>query len=204
MRAKKFCFAIALTLFLGLLQFSCSLMESGPRPRLYFAHAVNLYGTPLETHIQILLRHRFQGEYDIENPNQPNHQKGYTEQGGMDYFFNEVLPQMDACVAMPFFDGMWGKGVAGEAKWFLERGKPVWVLDPPEILTKNPAVPVFFSLRKLRPEEIQKITTDDPTLVLSREETRLRTWLIYNKVFRSFTEAHKAKMPIPEGFYPQK
>lgn len=147
---------------------------SNPRV-LYFAHAVNSYNTLLEKTIIGLIYNHFP-KATIENPNQPHHQVGYRkyaqrtkESGathkGMNYFFDEVLPKCDECIAMPFLDGRMGLGVAGEAKWFASRDIPVWVVLPSvyettqtlEKIICNPliesTVSNYFRIRLLTEEE---------------------------------------------------
>lgn len=170
--------------------------------KIYFAHPVNVYGTEIEKQGLELLEVVFPGQ-EIENPNQPHHQKGYAEWSkrqkekdthkGMNYFFEEVLPSCAGCAAMPFLDMRFGLGVVGEAKWFLERKLPVWIILPSVSL-----------VRQITAKEIEMILSYDPNLVVPHEETRLRTWKIYNQIMRPYEEAHLVKMPVPEGFYPDK
>jgi hypothetical protein len=189
--------------------------------RLYFAHAVNAYNTPIEGAAINLIATSFPGSV-IENPNQPHHQVGYKAwqqrtakdrdtHKGMSYFYDDVLPTCDGCVAMSFLDGRMGLGVAGEAKWFLERWLPVYVMLPlskptpeqVEEFIKDPASGLF-AIRSLT--DIQKqqlLLADTPPLVLSHQETRLRTWTVYNKKLRPYEKAHEASMSVPVGFYPE-
>ncbi|MDP2593915.1 MAG: hypothetical protein Q8P36_01065 [bacterium] len=173
----------------------------------YFAHAVNLYGTPLEAAaVRLIADHFGIQPGDVENPNQPHHQVGYTEYAkrpkaadvshkGMNYFYDEVLPLCDGCVAMPFLDGRMGLGVASEAKWFAERGLPVFVLAAMADTHLSFIYPMKSEERKL-------LLASDPCLVVPHIETRLRTWLIYNKTMRPYATAHLARMPLPDNFYP--
>lgn len=109
----------------------------------YFAHATNAYNKPIEkAALQFIADNIAGGDIGrIENPNQPHHQEGYDRYAervkrsyknhkGMNYFYDEVLPGCGSCVAMPYLDGRVGLGVAGEALWFLERGLPVWYMEP--------------------------------------------------------------------------
>ena len=194
--------------------------DKGKVLRLYFAHAVNIYNTPIEDAAVKLISNHFPSA-EIENPNQLHHQIGYkkwaqrahesdTKHKGMNYFFDEVLPLCNGCVAMPFLDRRMGLGVAGEAKWFIEKGLPVWIFVP----TKNPSIELveefaqtlyngLFFIRPIKDSEVDQLLTNDPVLVVPHEETRLRTWLVYNRQMRPYQEAHKVSMPIPDGFYPQ-
>lgn len=159
---------------------------------LYFAHPVNVFGTPLEAELEELIRLAFPfPSMRIENPNQPCHQEGYARwkklsdaQGhkGMGYYFEEVLPSCAACIALPFIDGKWGRGVAGEAQFFLKKGAPVYVIDP---RTKR-----IFAVTHFLAE---LLLANDPRAVLSVEETRARTWVspeLYNKEKLSYEKAH--------------
>ena len=188
----------------------------------YFAHPVNIYGEPLEAAFEELIAQALTGgRHDvIENPNQPCHQIGYDryarrkkESGlnhkGMNYFYDEVLPNCLGCVAVPFLDFRIGRGVAGEMQWFIEKNKPVWIVFPVCGISNNLSDFVrnplsgCFDVRPLAPEEKQRIILSDPKFVVPHEETRLRTWRIYNKDRRPYEEAHLVSMPVPEGFYPQ-
>lgn len=194
--------------------------------KIYFAHPVNLYGDLLEeAFLRFIAHYLTDGNLDaIENPNQPHHQEGYrvwaarakensTQHRGMNYFFDEVLPKCKGgCVALPFLDGRMGLGVAGEAKWFLERSMPVWIvkslLMPTYAQLKefvdHPLHVLLFELRPLQEVEGVLLLEEDPQLVVPHEETRLRTWTVYNREKRPYELAHLAQMPIPEGFYPVK
>lgn len=203
--------------------------------RIYFAHAVNTYGQPIEKAWLTLIAHCFPNS-EIENPNQPHHQISYEEwkkrtetsrnrHSAMDYFYEEVLPALNGCVAAPFPDNRIGLGVAGETKKFILRNKPVWLIEATRVLTptdfenfiKNPLNGLF----RIRPftdkeialifaevsDDLQKINLPNAEFVIQHQETRLRTWIVYNKVSRPYEEAHLVKMSpdgkMPEGFYPE-
>ncbi|MBP6886254.1 MAG: hypothetical protein KBC02_03380 [Candidatus Pacebacteria bacterium] len=98
--------------------------------RLYFGHPVNSYDTELEAYILERVP-RLIPSCTLENPNTVAHQEGYRRSksrtgNGMVYFYECVLPLCDGGVFLPFGDGMWGAGVAGEARYFLMHGMPVW------------------------------------------------------------------------------
>lgn len=203
--------------------------------KIYFAHAVNLYGTLVEKACEALILDHFRG-ITIENPNQPQHQAAYTEwvkhsaksrdvHNAMQYFYTVVLPDLDECVAMPFLDGRLGLGVAGETKKFINWGRPVWFMEPrpnptPEDMgefIENPQSGLF-RIRPFTDEEIalimaevsddpQKINLSNTRFVVQHQETRLRTWKVYNRVKRPYEEAHLVSMSpdgkMPEGFYPE-
>jgi hypothetical protein len=106
---------------------------------LYFGHPVNTYNTDLELRLLELIRQYFEynlklDDFVIENPNQKVHADGYLkwkqEKGnGMLYYFEEVLPKQDGGIFLPFRDGMWGKGVFGEAEFLMKTGRIVWQID---------------------------------------------------------------------------
>lgn len=136
------------------------------KKKIYFGHPVNFYeGSEFNTHgnkeselIKIISR-RFP-EYKIENPNQPPHQRNYVkwkeEKGnGMKYYFEKVLPKMNAGIFLCFEDGMFGKGVFGEAENLWKRKKDIWEINPEG------------RIRRMFPK---------PSLCLSYEETRKRVY----------------------------
>ncbi|MDO8676771.1 MAG: hypothetical protein Q7K16_03970 [Candidatus Azambacteria bacterium] len=191
--------------------------------RIYFAHPVNIYNEPIEKAFEELIAHCLAGDDHnaIENPNQPCHQKGYDayakrakesdiQHKGMNYFFDMVLPNCSMAVALPFLDGRMGLGVAGELKWFVEREKAVWIIMPARMpvigeldeFTENPLNSLFF-IRSFMAKEVELLLLNDPAIVVPHEETRLRTWKVYNRVMRPYEEAHLATLPLPEGFYPK-
>ncbi len=188
------------------------------RLALYFAHPVNTYNTPLEERA-IRLLERFFPTARIENPNQPHHAAAYQEYKkkqedqrtgrGMRYFFDVVLPACNGCGAMPFLDGKIGAGVAGEAAHFIEKGQPVYMVEAEKesvrLFTKEEARQIldWSNMRTVSKSSDEWLRTGNE-VVSSIEETRLRTWRIYNRERRPYEEAHLVSMPIPPGFYPEK
>lgn len=134
--------------------------------KLYFGHPVNTYGTELEERIIAEILRLFP-ESTVENPNQPKHQKGYDRYkrgygNGMGYYFQEVLPECDGGIVLPFGDGALGAGVFGEARFLMDRGKPVWIIE----CEGMPDGPIVFV--PLRPgQEI---------IALTAPETRARVY----------------------------
>ena len=99
-------------------------------PWLYFGRPVNTYNTERERTLLDIVTAAFPG-YQVENPNQPHHQQGYRDWkartgNGMNYYYQIVLPKMDAGIFLSFADGMWGAGVYNEALFLAERGKPIY------------------------------------------------------------------------------
>lgn len=99
---------------------------------LYFGHPLSTFDSELEEELMAKIDEEFP-EYAIENPNQPRHKQNYEEWAedgsGMDYYFEEVLPAMDAGVFLPFEDGSYGAGTAGEAEFLADRDRPVYEID---------------------------------------------------------------------------
>lgn len=193
------------------------------------------FNAPLSDAIMAFIHHCL-SDSEIEDPGLPHHQAAYDEwlkktaetlhvHNAMQYFYTMVLPDLDECVATPFLDGKPGLGVAGETKKFLLWEKPVWFMEP----TPNPTpedVAAFikdptsglFRMRHLTDEEIEliknevfddshKVNLPDAKFVIQHQETRLRTWIVYNQVSRPYEKAHLVKMSpdgsMPEGFYPK-
>ncbi|TSC70118.1 MAG: hypothetical protein G01um101470_883 [Parcubacteria group bacterium Gr01-1014_70] len=190
---------------------------------LYFAHPVNTYNTAFETACEILIAHYLLGgkRDAIENPNQLHHQEGYRawkkgdtshSHRGMSYFFDMVLPNCNNCIALPYLDERFGLGVAGEMKFYVVRGIRVWIIEPAKKdvtdaviaeFVEDPVHTEYFTIRPIHDWEIEYLIYNDTYLVVPHEETRLRTWVVYNKVIRPYTEAHLVELPIPDGFYPK-
>jgi hypothetical protein len=100
--------------------------------RLYYMHPVNTYNTPLE-HDQLAdIRRKFGRDWDVVNPNAPEHQKAYDDLkqktgNGMPYFV-ALADGCQAGVYLPFRDGKIGAGIAAEIRSLVVRGCQVWEL----------------------------------------------------------------------------
>lgn len=115
-------------------------MEEGKAQSIYFGHPVNFYmGSKFNVHgdkeeqLIKIIESAFP-KFTIYNPNQKCNQENYKlwkqkYGNGMKYFFEVVLPERDAGIFLPFEDGMWGKGVFGEAEFLYNQGKPIWEID---------------------------------------------------------------------------
>lgn len=192
--------------------------------RIYFAHPVNVYNTPLEGAMMVLIAHCFP-EAEIVNPNTPEGQKAYEEakaasggthgdHKGMDVFY-KMLESLDGCVSMPFLDCRMGLGVAGETQKTVKAGKYAWLIEPLHELTAieiemfvaNPQNGLF-RIRPLTEEEVRllvdhpgELKDNPPHIVVPHEETRLRTFIQYNGAMRPYAEAHKVQLSVPDDFY---
>lgn len=192
--------------------------------KLYFAHPVNVYNTPLEDAMLALIARRFT-PVEIVNPNTPEYQKMYSEMKaatggthgahkGMDIFY-KMLEGLNGCISMPFIDCRMGLGVAGETQKTLKAGKDAWLIEPSHELTReeldefaaNPQNE-FFRIRPLTKGEVLilrdhpgDLKDNPPAFVVGHEETRLRTFIQYGGQMRPYAEAHKVKLPVPDDFY---
>jgi hypothetical protein len=133
-------------------------MTHKPKMRLYYMHPVNTYNTSLEQDQLVDIRRKFGRDWEVVNPNAPEHQVAYDDMkqktgNGMAYF----VALADGCqtgVYLPFRDGKIGAGIAAEIRSLLARGCQVWELRHDRR---------FFRHREL-----------DEKRVLSIEETRAR------------------------------
>ena len=164
------------------------------RKKLYFAHPINTYDTPLENKMLELIRWHFP-VFDIENPNQPKHQENYKK-GGMDYFYGVMNGCKGGSVAAPFLDGVVGAGVAGEMIYHLNAGKAVWLIEAPRLIVIRPLFAEEI-LMLLRWDKMMNVATSKEILemvendfVLSIETTRKRTWEVLYEKKRPYEESH--------------
>ncbi|MEK7545601.1 MAG: hypothetical protein AAB554_00820 [Patescibacteria group bacterium] len=138
--------------------------ETPRTKRLYFGHPVNVYGTPFQKLLLSVIGPAFPS-WEIVNPDAPEHSAAYEAYAktrvdgdgkptGMGYFFEVILPTCQGGVFLPFRDGMFGKGVFGEAEWLLTRKFPIWEIS---------SIGVILPIQRL-----------DAARRLSRDETRAR------------------------------
>lgn len=128
------------------------------KPKLYFGHPVNTYGTDLEKQLLARIQEIFPS-CDVVNPSDESHCKEYErwakEKGnGMNYFLDKVVPSCQGGVFLAFRNGHWGAGVWKEAKVLNSAGKPAL-----EISFKGSLFLIDFQ---------------DESSVLSIDETRAR------------------------------
>ena len=189
----------------------------------YFPHPINLYDTPLERSLVLLIADHFNiAANAVENPNQPHHEEGYqqyakrakqaaTNHKGMSYLYDEVLPYCDGSTVMPFLDGRMAIGTAGETNWYIKEGLPVFAIFATREITsaelrrfERDHRSGLFDVRPFTEEEKILIMANNPSLVVPHEETRLRTQIVYGGAKRPFEVSHLVRLPIPPGFYPNK
>jgi len=109
--------------------------------KLYFGHPINTYNTPLEKSLLGTIQDHFGKVFETFNPNQEKCAKKYAEYSkipgkrGMDYYFEEVLPNMDAGIFLPYSDGKFGKGVYSEAQTINKANKRIWQITHRGIIT---------------------------------------------------------------------
>lgn len=120
--------------------------------KLYFAHSVSDYSTAYEGQCYNVMR--LLG-YVVENPNQSHHQEGYRIKG-MSYFLDDVLPHCDGVAFAPLPSGWVGAGVAMEVDWFINRGRPIYMVDDRALYTF--ATHEFLNMRRLTRDETRGAT----------------------------------------------
>ncbi|MFC1757054.1 hypothetical protein ACFLZC_02790 [Patescibacteria group bacterium] len=174
--------------------------------KIYFAHPVNTYGTPLEEMMIIIIQETFPG-FVIENPNQEKHRIGYAKwkekyenhvvKSGMNYFYDEVLADCEAgTVAMPFADMRFGAGVASETIYTIKKDRNVYLIETPNLDNIRDFTEVeigtMLQWEKVRDSATSKEERDavENKLVLSIAHTRLRTWTEYMVTKRPYEDAH--------------
>lgn len=103
--------------------------------RLYFAHPINVYDTPLETTlIRTIGAHPQLSRFTLENPNTKAHSAAYEarktiSEDAMSYFA-EVVGKCAAVVFLAFPDGKIGGGVWYEILAADCIGLPLWEIFP--------------------------------------------------------------------------
>ena len=142
-----------------------------PPPRVrkvYFAHPINTYHTPLEEELLALIRKNFMG-YEIINPSDAAHAVVVSEMkrddpnaNVMAYFEGLVMP-CHSLLVLPFPDGRWGAGVYREAEVAIEHKLELWIID--------------YETRIIAP--VTRLYAED---ALSIEETKAR---VYNLPLRT-------------------
>ena len=108
-------------------------MSREKKQKMYFGHPISIYNKPKEAELIKIIEKVFVN-YEVENPNQPRHSKGYQKWkkrkgNGMLYYYEKVLPHMDAGIFLPFEDGMWGAGVFHEAEFLQQQEKPIYEIN---------------------------------------------------------------------------
>jgi hypothetical protein len=93
--------------------------------KVYFAHNIRDYNTDLEKRAIAFLTDEFN---NVENPNQPHHQKAYATQK-MHHFIKDVIPKCTALAYMPCSNGKIGAGVFLEIETAAKLGMPVFRLS---------------------------------------------------------------------------
>lgn len=136
------------------------------KPKMYFGHPINTYGTELEERLIEIILNAFP-QYEIENPNQKCHQEGYkhwkeTTSNGMNYFYKIVLPDCAVGIFLAFRDSKWGAGVFGEAQFISKLGRPIYEITAEGLISTLDLI----GIQPLTVEETIKrisITTDEAT-----------------------------------------
>jgi len=87
------------------------------KPRVYYAHPINIYNSPRERRDLEALEYM---GFEVVNPNGPEHDAGYREEG-MDYFY-DLVGECDGIAFRAFADGNIPAGVAKEVNWMVVKG----------------------------------------------------------------------------------
>ncbi|HKL24238.1 MAG TPA: hypothetical protein VJ912_02805 [Candidatus Nanoarchaeia archaeon] len=122
---------------------------------MYFAHQADIANTFKEEEFISVLDSSF-SEFKIYNPfqkhNQENYQLWKKEKGnGMEYYYEVILPNMEAGVYLAFKDKKIGAGAFHEAEYLIDKGKPVWEID------------WNFDLEKINSMDYSRYLTPDET-----------------------------------------
>lgn len=127
--------------------------------KLYFAHPINTYGTPLEQRCLALISSVFPN-HAIVNPSDQIHKDKVAELRKNDPkvnvmpYFKQTVAMCDELVALPFGDGMWGADVYEEAEVIEAKGEPfcrTWGIDPSRL--------TLYSVDQL--DEEKKLSIDE-------------------------------------------
>lgn len=115
-------------------------------PRIYFAHPINSYDTPLEITLLGAIYKHFSGMISVVNPSDRIHQQKisalkeeYAERSIaskkiMEYFF-EVTSMCQGGVGLAFPDGTLGAGVYSELKRLAEHKHPIWLITEDGVMS---------------------------------------------------------------------
>ena len=143
-----------------------------PARKIYFAHPVNTYYTPIEEEFLELIRQKFMG-YTIINPSDPAHRlvvdklkRDKSDTNVLAYLRGLILPCY-AVAVLPFPDGMWCADEWSEAEIALAHKKEVWVFD-------------FYS------KTLAFLNRLEHDYALSIEETKVRTYNLPERTIRPY------------------
>jgi hypothetical protein len=142
--------------------------KSNKKIRVYFAHPMNTYNTPLEQLCLSVLQKR-QPDWEILNPNTPEFQQECKKEGMP--FFKKLVDTCDVLVALPFADGALGAGVIKEAAWMKEKGGRCWVLYGKELLPMEKAHSRLLTVEETRKRLKEEVWHSHPS------------WKMYQNVF---------------------
>ncbi len=140
--------------------------------KVYFAHPINTYHTPLEDELIELIHGTFIG-YTVVNPSDPSHSVVVSEMKRDDPsanvmgYFEGLVVTCHSVLVLPFPDGRWGAGVYREAEVALACKREVWVLD--------------YKTKIISP--VTRLFSDD---ALSIEETRMRVYNTPERTIRPY------------------
>jgi len=96
-----------------------------PSERIYFAHPMPDYDTDLEARAVVAIREEFGPEFDVVNPNHPDHQAGYATRGDFSYW-TDLAKSCGALVFMSLPNDWIGSGVWKEAEAAIRADRRVY------------------------------------------------------------------------------
>lgn len=91
---------------------------------IYFAHPITDYGTERQASAIAAIEEYLGDAWQVENPDQPHHQVGYSEEGML--YFERLAASCDAIAFMRFPDGSIGAGVGKEIDAAQGSGRAVY------------------------------------------------------------------------------
>lgn len=126
-------------------------------PRLYFTCPAEWRGTEIEVNTQLLLMIEFP-EHQISGPHKKNREltirRSHPAFSVPNRFYDSARTSADICVALRYPDGKMPSDVFDDMSWFLEKGIPVFVVEPGGGLHRYEGVPHYKQVLTL--EETQQ------------------------------------------------
>jgi hypothetical protein len=100
-----------------------------PSERIYFAHPMPDYDTLREAEAIRAIQDHFGPEFDVVNPNHPDHRAGYAASGNDFKYWTDLAASCGMVVYMSLPEGWIGSGVWKEAEAALLAGRWVHEID---------------------------------------------------------------------------
>ena len=123
--------------------------------KLWFAYPMIYWNKPEEKRLIEIIKEKIP-EYHLETANTPEHDLNYNlwkrNGNGQDYYFQIVLPKMDAGIFLAFPDKMFGAGAFSEAEFLDKNGKSILEINLEGIIVQMEINPI----RRLSIEETRR------------------------------------------------